>query len=112
MTLAALFRWCGAAIVLIVFYYLVIKPFIKKALEIKIEEPTDKKSRIAFSQEELELPNNNKEIYKKIERSLKLSEADRLKEIKYEVLRDKLREITAEKPTESSATIEKLLKDR
>lgn len=111
MDAVAIAKWIAAAIVLIVFYRKVIKPFIGKALELSAKEEIEEKTHITFDEDELEPPDNSAELRRRAERSLELSQADRMEQIKYDALREKLRRITEGAPRQSSDTIGALLKD-
>ncbi|MDR1452113.1 MAG: hypothetical protein LBI57_07285 [Helicobacteraceae bacterium] len=103
-------KWIAAAIALIFFYQKIVKPFIAKTLELKTEDPIDRKTRIVFD-EEAKAPNDGAELRKQAERSFKLSEADQTERIKYDATLEKLRKIIEESPRQSSDTIGALLKD-
>jgi flagellar biosynthesis/type III secretory pathway M-ring protein FliF/YscJ len=111
MNAETLLKWCVAAIVTIVFYRKVIKPFIAKALELKTEEPIEEKPLIIFDEEDIAISDNSGEIRKKINRSLKPSDADQIERMKYDALLARLRKITEENPDASSDTIETLLRE-
>ena len=110
MSAETIVRWIDAAIVLVIFYRVVISPFIAKALELKTEKTIEEKKRISFDENELELTDNSDALHRRVEQSLKLSEADRIERLKHDVLRDKLRKITEDTPRESSRAILELLK--
>lgn len=99
-------------IVLFIFYKKVIVPFSERMLEIPVEEEEEYKFTIDLDEEEEEsLTEKFTQMRKKVEEQLGLTDEFDEDELKYEVLLEKMIELTEEKPEEVAALISALIRD-
>jgi len=100
-------------IVLLIFYKKVIVPFSEKMLEIKPEEDEDIVRReIDFEEEEVEDTYDKlKELKAKVEQQLGINNEINQEELKYDVLLERLKELTEEKPEEVASVLTSLLSE-
>ena len=99
-------------IVLFIFYKKVIVPFSERMLEIPVEEEEEYKFTIDLDEEEEEsLTEKFSQMRKKVEEQLGLTDEFDEDELKYEVLLEKMIELTEEKPEEVAALISALIRD-
>ena len=100
-------------IILFIFYKKIIVPFSEKMLEIKPEEDEEfKKREIDFEEEEVEDSYDKlKELKAKVEQQLGINNEINQDELKYEVLLERIREMTEEKPEEVASVLSSLLKE-
>jgi len=100
-------------IVLFIFYKKVIVPFSEKMLEIKPEEEEDLiKREIDFEEEEVEDTYDKlKELKAKVEQQLGINNEINQDELKYDVLLERLKELTEEKPEEVASVLTSLLSE-
>ncbi|GHV08805.1 hypothetical protein AGMMS50229_17800 [Campylobacterota bacterium] len=105
-------EWGAAGITLYIFYRVVIKPFARKMMAIKTEEPPEEAQRITFEDDDLELPDNSHELRRRVEKSLEQSQGDLEEKLKRDVLIDRLRKMAEEKPKETSETIATVVNEK
>jgi len=99
-------------IVLFIFYKKVIVPFSERMLEIPMEEDEDHKFTLELEEEEEEsLTDKFTQMRKKVEEQLGLTDEFNEEELKYEVLLEKMKDITEERPEELAALIAALIRD-
>ena len=100
-------------IVLFIFYKKVIVPFSEKMLEIKPEDEEELiKKEIDFEEEEVEDTYDKlKELKAKVEQQLGINNEINQDELKYDVLLERLRELTEEKPEEVASVLTSLLSE-
>jgi len=100
-------------IILFVFYKKVIVPFSEKMLEIKPEEEEDySKREIDFEEEEVEDTYDKlKDLKAKVEQQLGINNEINQDELKYDVLLERIRNMTEEKPEEVASVLTSLLQD-
>ena len=109
MTVFRALEWLLAAVVLVIFYRMVIAPFAKRMLAVKSEEEPPP-SKIVFDEDAYEPYDNSKELRRRVERSLDISSASLEERIKYEELIKRLKQTVEESPDEASTTIGSLVK--
>ena len=100
-------------IILFIFYKKVIVPFSERMLELKPEEEEDfSKREIDFEEEEVEDTYDKlKELKQKVEQQLGINNEINQDELKYEVLLERLKNMTEEKPEEVASVLMSLLQD-
>jgi flagellar M-ring protein FliF len=100
-------------VILFIFYKKVIVPFSEKMLELKPEEEDDLVRReIDFEEEEVEDTYDKlKELKAKVEQQLGINNEINQDELKYEVLLERLRNMTEEKPEEVANVLQSLLSE-
>jgi len=100
-------------IVLFIFYKKVIVPFSEKMLEIKPEDEEDiTKREIDFEEEEVEDTYDKlKELKAKVEQQLGINNEINQDELKYEVLLERIKNMTEERPEEVANVLQSLLNE-
>ena len=100
-------------VILFIFYKKVIVPFSEKMLELKPDEDEDiMKREIDFEEEEVEDTYDKlKELKAKVEQQLGINNEINQDELKYDVLLERLRSMTEEKPEEVASVLISLLSE-
>jgi flagellar M-ring protein FliF len=106
-------KYAIAALMLFIFYKMIITPFAQKMLEIPIEDDEKKAAIIKLGEleDEEEVAEQESEIRKRVEESLGLSQMTDEENIKIEVMFQKIKETIEEKPEESAAMFANLIKE-
>ncbi|GHV05476.1 flagellar M-ring protein [Campylobacterota bacterium] len=105
-------KYLFAAVVLLVFYRKVIKPFADRMMEIPLVEEEEEQTRVEFEEDAMEEDNNRiKEIKDRIEAQLGLGDGADEEKLKYDVLLERLRGVCEEKPKDVSQLLTSLLTD-
>ncbi|MDR3347377.1 MAG: hypothetical protein LBN32_02055 [Helicobacteraceae bacterium] len=103
-----------AAILLLIFYKAVIAPFIKQMLAApRKEEEAHSKHNIFFGDDEpTDTQDRIAELRKKAQQALESSATNQSDRVKYDLLLNRLKALSDEKPKETSGTIEQLIGKR
>ena len=107
---APLLKYLFLIIVLFIFYKKIIIPFSQKMLELKPEEDEIVKKEIDFDEEEVEdTYDKMRELKEKVEQQLGINSDINQDELKYEVLLERLKDMTEEKPEEIASVLTSLI---
>lgn len=106
-----LLKYAVVGIILFFFYKKVIMPFSERMLESKTDEEEELESLIKIEEEEEENSDRLNEMRRRIEDQLGFGGGANEDEIKYNVLLEKIKELTTEKPAELANLFQTLVHD-
>lgn len=109
----AFFKYIIAAVLLFIFYKLVIVPFAQKMLEIPVEDDERKAAIIKLGEieDEEDMKTQESDIRKRVEEQLGLRSNMNEEAIRIEVMFNKIKEQIEEKPEEAAAMFATLIKE-
>jgi flagellar M-ring protein FliF len=82
-------------------------------LELPTEKNDETLEKVLYFEDDVEEEKkDNKNLLKKVEDSLKLSESQEEAKLRYEILRDRLKEMVEKSPKESAQLFTDLVKDK
>ena len=106
-----LLKYVLVGIILFFFYKKVIVPFSERMLEAKADEEEELESLIKIDEDEEENNDRLNEMRRRIEDQLGFGNGANEDEIKYNVLLEKIKELTTEKPAELANLFQTLVRD-